>query len=82
MKIAISELKPQEALIDIDSIAGEVVVGGETQVEIFSAATASGDLTFTKSKGNVYSFEYKSKRGVYSGSLGFGYALAFSYTEY
>ena len=79
MKIAISELKSQENLIDIDSTASKAVVGGSTEVEVFTASYASGDLTVTQSDANVYSVEYETDFGVLSGSLGLGYSLALSF---
>ena len=80
MKIAISELKPQETLTDMNYTAGRVVVGGgETETVIYTTSTASGDITFTKSDANVIGFEYETKRGVYTGSFGFGYSLALAF---
>lgn len=82
MKIAISDLKPQESLVNIDSTAGQAIVGGETQVEIFTTSSAFGDFTFTESEGNVYNFEFETKQGKYSGSFGLGYSIALSFDAY
>lgn len=82
MKIAISKLEPQETLSDIEFTAGGAIVGGKTEAVIYTASNATGDFTVTQSDASVYSFEYKTNRGVYSGSLGFGYALAFSFEAY
>ncbi len=80
MKIAISELEPQESIYDLDRATVTAITGGATEVAIFTESFAEGDFAITRSDANVYSFEYKSKRGVYNISFGFGYALAASFT--
>ncbi|MGF1587941.1 MAG: hypothetical protein ACFCU7_01610 [Pleurocapsa sp.] len=82
MKIAISELESPATLLDVNSTQGGAIVGGATEVVVYTAANAVGDFAVTRSDANVYNFEYKTKRGVYSGSFGFGYALAFSFEGY
>lgn len=78
MKIAISKLEPQETLIDIDSTAG-IVGGGKTESVIYTGSTAFGDITLTQSDAEVINFEYETKYGVLTGSLGLGYTLGLAY---
>jgi hypothetical protein len=80
MKIAISELEPQESIYDLDLSKVTTITGGATEVEILTQSFAEGDLAVTKSGANVYKFQYKTKGGVYDISFGFGYALAASFT--
>lgn len=78
MKIAISKLEPQETLIDIDSTAG-IVGGGKTESVIYAESTAFGDITLTQSDAEVINFEYETKYGVLTGSLGLGYTLGLAF---
>ena len=80
MKIAISEIEPQESTYVLDSITASAIMGGASEVEIFTQSLASGDITITRSDANVYSFEYQTDEGVYDISFGFGFALAASFT--
>lgn len=81
MKIAISELEPQD-IKDIEPMTGGAIIGGKTGATIFAESFATGDVTITQSDSDVYTFSYKSDRGVYNLSLGFGYAFGFSYEAF
>ena len=81
MKISISELDRPE-IRNLDSTAGGEIIGGATEVAIFTESFAEGDIAITKSDANVYNFSFKNKLGEYNLSFGFGYSLAGSFTAF
>lgn len=83
MKIAISELtQPGTDFCDLDSTQGAEIIGGATEVTIFTESFASGDVALTKSDANVYNFTFTGKSGEYNLSFGLGYSLAASFTAF
>lgn len=81
MKIAISELtQPETDLCEIESIQGAEIIGGATEVAIFTESFASGDVALTKSDANVFNFSFTNNSGEYNISFGFGYSFAGSFT--
>ena len=60
----------------------QLIVGGATEATIFTESYASGDITITQSDADVYTFSYAGERGVYSLSVGVGYAFGFSFDAY
>lgn len=78
MKISISELRPQEAIQDLEPVVAGAIVGGSTGVTIFADSFAEGDFTIAKTDTNAYSFSFETDVAEYSFSLGLGYALSFS----
>ena len=79
MKIAISAIEPKEAIQNVSNKTGGEIVGGKTAVAINAEAFASGDVTFTQTGSDAYTFAYKTDKGTYSLSIGFGYGLGYSF---
>lgn len=78
MKIAISELEPQEIMNDLAPEVGGAIVGGGTSASVWASATAFGDVAVTVSDGNVYNYEYENEYGKFSFSVAVGYAYGYS----
>ena len=81
MKIAISTIEPTEAIQEIAAKTGGEIVGGATGVAANAEASASGDITFTKTGSDAYTFSYKTDKGTYSFSIGLAFGLGYSFEK-
>ena len=68
MKIAISELDRPE-IRNLDSSAGEEIIGGDTSIKLSAEAFADGDITFTKTDRNSWSLKVETEKSRFDFTL-------------